>query len=110
MRSGPGRSCRYIDVLKRDTGARPSSPWLLLFWRPREGIEELGSGRQGWGTELFLRCMEHRNELPITKKMSNGGERLIKKAHKRSVEEALKAGQDVRQEVLADYGLTRPAP
>jgi hypothetical protein len=59
-------------------------------------------GRQGLGTELFLRCIEHRHEVPITKKMTQRQSRLIKRAHRLSIQRALDAGEKVRPEVLAE--------
>jgi hypothetical protein len=56
--------------------------------------------RQGLALELVLRTVEHRNGLPLSSNFTQDGYNLIKRAHKRSVEAALKCGLDVPQKVF----------
>jgi hypothetical protein len=85
-------------LVRLDGGERTP---IGVYWG--DTIIVWGDGKRGLGTELFLRCIKHRNGLPITKKMTQRGGRLIKRAHRISIERALKGGEDVRPEVLAEY-------
>lgn len=55
---------------------------------------------QGLALELVLRTVEHRSGLPLSSNFTLGGYNLIKRAHQRSVEAALKCGIDVPQKVF----------
>ena len=87
---------------------RSGTEWIAIGVYLGDAIFVWGDGRQGLGTELFLRCIKHRNGLPITKKMTQRGSRLIRRAHRISIEKALQAGEEVRPEVLAEYQITPP--
>jgi hypothetical protein len=80
--------------------------WDCIGWYVGDTMTVWEDGRNGLGTQLFLRCMAHRSDIPITKKLTERGSRLVRRAHKLSVEGALANGQNVRPEVLEDYGLT----
>jgi len=59
--------------------------------------------RQGLAEELVLRCMEHRDQIPITKFLSVRGAKLLKRAHRTAFERAKKAGLQIPKEVEAEY-------
>jgi hypothetical protein len=59
---------------------------------------------KGLGTELFLRCLEHRT-IPLTTNFTQSGFDLVKRAHKKSVTGAVAAGLPVPQKVKDEYGL-----
>jgi hypothetical protein len=67
-------------------------------------------GRRGLGTHLFLRCMEHRNAVPITNKLTRGGMSVARRAHKTSIQHAPDAGEAVPPEVLNEYGFSPQLP
>ena len=52
---------------------------------------------------LFLRCMEHRNKLPITTALNESALRLFKRVHKREVEKAKRDGCNVPERVLEEF-------
>jgi hypothetical protein len=52
---------------------------------------------------LFLRCMEHRNKLPITAALNESAFRLFKRVHKREVEKAMRDGCNVPKRVLEEF-------
>ena len=52
---------------------------------------------------LFLRCMEHRNKLPITTALNENALRLFKRVRKREVEKAKREGCDVPEKVLEEF-------
>ena len=55
---------------------------------------------QGLASELVLRTVEHRSNLPLSSNFTQDGHNLIKRAHRKSVEAALKCGLDVPQKVF----------
>jgi len=65
-------------------------------------IEEADRGT-GIAEELFLRCAEHRSQLPVSTNFTPKGMSLLKRAHLLSVERAMRAGLIVPQEVLRSY-------
>ena len=52
---------------------------------------------------LFLRCMEHRNKLPITTALNENALRLFKRVRKREVEKAKREGCNVPEKVLEEF-------
>jgi hypothetical protein len=52
---------------------------------------------------LFLRCMEHRNKLPITTALNESALRLFKRVRKREVEKAKREGCNVPEKVLEEF-------
>jgi hypothetical protein len=52
---------------------------------------------------LFLRCMEHRNRLPITTALNESALRLFKRVRKREVEKAKGDGCNVPEKVLKEF-------
>jgi hypothetical protein len=57
----------------------------------------------GLADVLFLRCMEHRNKLPITTALNESAFRLFKRVHKREVEKAKRDGCNVPEKVLEEF-------
>ena len=52
---------------------------------------------------LFLRCMEHRNKLPITTALNESALRLFKRVRKKEVEKAKGEGCNVPERVLEEF-------
>jgi hypothetical protein len=52
---------------------------------------------------LFLRCMEHRNKLPITTALNENALRLFKRVRKTEVEKAKGEGCNVPERVLEEF-------
>ena len=52
---------------------------------------------------LFLRCMEHRNKLPITTALNENALRLFKRVRKTEVEKAKGEGCNVPEKVLEEF-------
>lgn len=52
---------------------------------------------------LFLRCIENRDELPITTNLTESGMRLFKRVYENEVRKAKKAGLRVPEEVLREF-------
>ena len=52
---------------------------------------------------LFLRCMEHRNKVPITAALNESALRLFKRVHKREVEKAMRDGCNVPERVQEEF-------
>ena len=52
---------------------------------------------------LFLRCIEHRNKLPITTVLNESALRLFKRVRKREVEKAKGDGCNVPEKVLKEF-------
>jgi hypothetical protein len=53
---------------------------------------------------LFLRCMEHRNKLPITTALNESAFRLFKRAHRSEVEKAMRDHRcNVPEKVLEEF-------
>jgi hypothetical protein len=57
----------------------------------------------GLADVLFLRCMEHRNKVPITTVLNESAFRLFKRVHKREVEKAMRDGCNVPDRVLEEF-------
>lgn len=53
--------------------------------------------------ELFIRCLEHRNRLPITSNLTEAGLSFLKRVHRREVEKAKKAGFEIPAKVLQEF-------
>jgi hypothetical protein len=77
--------------------------WECIGWYLDDTVIVFEDGRQGWGTELILRCMEHRSGLPVTKTLSDKGMAALRRAHRISIERALSAREKVPSDVLAEY-------
>jgi hypothetical protein len=58
---------------------------------------------KGLAEELFLRCIAHRDQLPVSSNFTKRGYSLTKRAHRLVVEHAVKAGLPVPSAVLDDY-------
>jgi len=52
---------------------------------------------------LFLRCMEHRNKLPITTALNECALRLFKRVRREEVEKAMRDGCNVPERVLEEF-------
>jgi len=52
---------------------------------------------------LFLRCIEHRNKLPITTTLNERALRLFKRVHRSEVEKAKRDGCNVPERVLEEF-------
>ena len=52
---------------------------------------------------LFLRCIEHRNKLPISTALNERALRLFKRVRKREVEKAKGEGCNVPEKVLEEF-------
>jgi len=52
---------------------------------------------------LFLRCMEHRNKLPITTALNERALRLFKRVYRSEVEKAKRDGCNVPERVLEGF-------
>jgi hypothetical protein len=83
-RDGDGWKCvgHYVD----DT--------IIVFRRVRNtGLADI----------LFLRCMEHRNKLPITTALNERALRLFKRVYRSEVEKAKRDGCNVPERVLEGF-------
>jgi hypothetical protein len=87
-------------VRKNDNGE-----WECIGWYMGDTMMVWADGKKGLGSELFLRCIAHRNELPVTKMMTGRGEKTMRRAHRIAIERALAEGKDVPQAVRDEYGL-----
>ena len=95
---------------------------VLLEWSEGAGWQVVGhytddtiridqrTRGKGLGLELLLRCLEHRNALPISENFTNSGYDLVKRAHRFTVARALRAGIPLRAEVLGEYAADGAAP
>jgi hypothetical protein len=52
---------------------------------------------------LFLRCMEHRNKVPIATAYGASGLQLLKRVHRSEVEKAMRDGCSVPARVLEEF-------
>ena len=57
----------------------------------------------GLADVLFLRCMEHRNKVPITTVLNESAFRLFKRVHKSEVEKAMRDRCNVPKRVLEEF-------
>jgi hypothetical protein len=60
----------------------------------------------GLADVLFLRCIEHRSDVPITSAFTESGLTLFKRVHEKEVLRARDAGCLVPAEVLEEYGFS----
>jgi GNAT superfamily N-acetyltransferase len=108
---------RYATALAG--GFRSFANQLLLEWRDGawhiigEFIEDTmkidpDARGKGLAEELFLRCIEHRNDFPVSN-FTNKGQSAVRRAHRLAVTNAVRVGLPVPQEVLADYPDLQPA-
>lgn len=59
---------------------------------------------KGLAEELMLRCLEHRENRPVTTEFTESGLRCFKRTHRLAVARAIKAGLPVPAAVLQEYG------
>ena len=52
---------------------------------------------------LFLRCIEHRNKLPISTALNERALRLFKRVHRSEIEKAVRDGCNVPERVLEEF-------
>ena len=65
-------------------------------------VDKVARG-QGLAEELFLRCAEHRNDLPITTALTHMGYAFLQRTHRVAIERAARANLPVPKAVLAEY-------
>jgi hypothetical protein len=65
-------------------------------------IDDSARGK-GLAEELLIRCLEHREALPLTGNFSEKGYSLLKRAHRLAVDRALAANLPVPDKVREEY-------